>query len=227
LEYNILFIGVNAYNETVNNKVIIALDGISEKEALRFAKLLKGHVWGFKVNDLLFERSGIINKLKKVGKVFADAKLHDIPNTVSNSVKKLSSVGADLITVHASGGIEMMHVAKRNAGKSKIIAVTVLTSNRGNVTNDVLGLAKDAIIAGVDGIVCSGHELPAISKIKGAEKLIKIVPGIRPIWYKRKDDQSRVMTPDQAIKLGADYLVLGRPILYAKDPVEALKSLFK
>ena len=98
------------------HKIIVALDGISEKEALRMAKILKGRVWGFKVNDLLFEDGRIIAKLKKFGNVFADAKLHDIPNTVGNSVARLSRAGADMITVHGSGGIEMMKAAKQSAG---------------------------------------------------------------------------------------------------------------
>lgn len=190
------------------NKVIVALDGISEKEALRIAKLLKGKVWGFKVNDLLFANPGIIGKLKKFGKVFADAKLYDIPNTVANGIRRLSAAGADMITVHASGGIEMMRAAKKNAGRSKILAVTVLTSFQGNQKKEVLRMVKEAAVAGVDGVVCSGHELKYLAKFS----LLKIVPGIRPKGYNRKDDQKRTVTPEEAIKFGADYLVIGRPI---------------
>lgn len=208
-----------------SNKIIIALDGMSSAEALRFAKKLKGSVWGFKVNDLLFSDSNIIRKLKNFGKVFADAKLYDIPNTVANSVKKLRDAGADIITVHASGGVEMMKFAKKNVGKSKIIAVTVLTSQNKN-SKEVAKLTQDAIKAGVDGIVCSGTDLEIIKNISGSVKLLKIVPGIRPIWYKSKDDQKRKVTPVEAIKLGADYLVIGRPITFAKDPVKAVLKLF-
>ncbi|MFH0755249.1 MAG: orotidine-5'-phosphate decarboxylase [bacterium] len=207
-----------------NNKIIIALDGITEKKALQIAKLLKEYVWGFKINDLLFENIKIIQKLKKFGKVFADAKLYDIPNTVSNSVKRLSKAGADIITVHASGGIEMMKSAKQNAGQSKIIAVTVLTSFKKN-SKKVISLVKNSIEANVDGVVCSGHDLSAIRHIPNSQSLLKIVPGIRPIWYKKKDDQKQIITPDESFKLGADYLVIGRPILDAKDIVKALLNI--
>ena len=101
------------------SKIIVALDGLTVKGALRIGKILSGKVWGFKVNDLLFTNVEIIRKLKKFGKIFADAKLHDIPNTVGNSVKKLSKAGADLITVHASGGVEMMKVAKKTEGEAR------------------------------------------------------------------------------------------------------------
>lgn len=205
----------------MGNKIIVALDGVSEKKAIEIAKRLKGLVWGFKVNDLLFESPSIIKKLKKFGKVFADTKLHDIPNTVANSVAKLSRAGADLITVHASGGVEMMRVAKKNAGRSKVIAVTVLTSLKN--TNNFVKLVKDIKAAGVDGVVCSAHELKFFKK----EKFLKIVPGIRPTWYKTKDDQSRTATPKEAIASGADLIVIGRPILRSKDSVMAVNKILK
>jgi len=206
------------------DKIIIALDGISEKEALRIAKTMKGRVWGFKVNDLLFTDAKIIYKLKKFGKVFADAKLHDIPNTVANSVKKLSAAGADLITVHASGGIEMMKAAKQNAGRSKILAVTILTSKEENI-REVVKLTRNALKAGADGIICSGQDLLSIRRLRKSELLLKVVPGIRPNWYKKKDDQKRIITSKEAFKLGADYLVVGRPILNAEDPIKALADM--
>ena len=206
------------------NKIIVALDGISEKEALRTARILKGYVWGFKINDLLFENEKIISKLKKFGNVFADAKLHDIPNTVANSVRRLSRAGADMITVHASGGVEMMKVAKKSAGQSKILAVTVLTSRETN-SRKTVKLAHEAIKANADGIVCSGRDLLAIRKIPRSKFLLKIVPGVRPSWYKKKDDQKRIITPEKALESGADYLVIGRPILNAKDPIKAIMDI--
>jgi len=208
----------------MGNKIIIALDGISGKKALGIAKILKGMVWGFKVNDLLFEDPKIIGKLKKYGKVFADAKLYDIPNTVANSVAKLSRVGADIITVHASGGIEMMQMAKLNAGRAKIIAVTALTSNQVN-SKDVIPLARDAIKAKLDGIVCSGQDIQYIKRIPESKSLLKVIPGIRPLWYKNRDDQKRIVTPREAIKLGTDYLVIGRPILKSKNLTESIQKL--
>lgn len=206
--------------------LIIALDGITSKEALEIARKLKKEVWGFKVGDLLYEDSSIIQKLKKFGYVFVDVKLHDIPNTVANSVKKLSHAGADMITVHASGGIKMMKAAQQNAGRSKILAVTILTSqNNKNTKRNVIKLAQDAITAGVQGIVCSGHELKALKGVRGIKSIIRVVPGIRPVWYTKKDDQKRTITPDEAIKLGADYLVIGRPITKAKDVLRTLNKL--
>lgn len=198
-----------------HKKIIVALDGISEKEAIKIAKELKGLVWGFKVNDLLFASPGIIKKLKKLGNVFADAKLHDIPNTVANSVSELSKAGADIITVHASGGIEMMKAALRHRGKSKIIAVAVLTSIK--KADNFLKLFGYAKKANVDGVVCSAPELKYVKK-----PFIKIVPGIRPDWYNTKDDQSRTATPMEAINLGADLIVIGRPILNSGNPRKAV-----
>lgn len=210
----------------MRNKIIIALDGITIKEALKIARKLKDSVWGFKVGDLLYDDSSIIFKLKKFGHVFADVKLHDIPNTVGNSVHRLSRAGADIITVHASGGIDMMRAAQRNAGKSKIIAVTILTSQKEkNTTKKVLKLAQNARKAGLWGIVCSGQELKALNRVPGIKKMIKVVPGVRPVWYTKKDDQKRKITPSEAIKFGADYLVIGRPITGAKNPLKALGKL--
>src|SRR3989344_4451579 len=203
-------------------KVIIALDGILPHKALTIARKLKGSVWGFKVGDLLYDDSSIISKLKKFGNVFADVKLYDIPNTVANSVKKLAAQGANIITVHTSGGVEMMRAAKQNAGKSKIIGVTVLTSqNSKHTKKEVLKLAKTAHSAGLWGIVCSGHELRMLNKQPGVKKMIKVVPGIRPLSYIKKDDQKRKITPRDAINAGADFLVIGRPITGARNPVKA------
>jgi len=151
-------------------RVIVALDGISTKEAIRIANLLSGYVWGFKVNDLLFEDSQIIKRLKRYGKIFADAKLHDIPNTVANSVQMLSKSGADIITVHASGGENMIRAAKKAAGKAKIVAVTILTSSNAPKAR-VLTLARTAINAGADGIVCSGKEVRAVRELPGGGKI--------------------------------------------------------
>lgn len=215
---------LDKYNK--KEKIIIALDGNTIEKSLSIAKSLKEYVWGYKINDLLYEDTSVIDQLKEIGRVFVDVKLYDIPNTVANTVRRLSKKGADIITVHASGGIDMMKAAKKNAGDSKIIAVTVLTSTKSPDTKmKVLQLTKDAIKAGVDGIVCSSHELQAVNKIPGMESKLKIVPGIRPEWYTKKDDQVRTMTPAAAISLGVDYLVIGRPITESKNPLKALKKL--
>lgn len=201
-----------------SDNIIIALDGMPSRRALALARRFKDLVWGFKVNDLLFD--GIIPGLKRYGRVFADAKLHDIPNTVANSVRRLSLAGADMITVHAAGGVEMMWAATRAKGRSKIIAVTVLTSRR---KNDAAfkELLKDARTAGVHGIVCSAHEVPLIRK----KDLLVVVPGIRPLGYTVSDDQKRTATPRQALDAGADLLVIGRPITRVRDPEKALRDM--
>ena len=210
----------------LSNKIIVALDGITTEKLLEIANSLKEYVWGFKVNDILYENLSIIDQLKKLGRVFVDVKLHDIPNTVSNTVRRLSLKGVDMITVHASGGIDMMKAAKEKAGDSKIIAVTVLTSLRSlNAEKKVLRLAEEALEAGVDGIVCSSHELQVISKIPEMKSKLKIVPAIRPSWYAEADDQIRTTTPKEVISAGADYLVIGRPITQSENPLEAVKRL--
>ena len=209
-------------SKKISPQIIVSLDGITSKKAVEVAKKLKGLVWGFKVNDLLFEDDGIIRKLKRYGWVFADAKLHDIPNTVANSVEKLSRAGADMITVHASGGVEMMQSAVRQAKKrTKIIAVTVLTSHK--KSDNFKKLFKDIKLAGADGIVSSAHELKLFNK----EKYLKIVPGIRPAWYGVKDDQKRTAGSKEAAVLGADYLFIGRPILNSKNIVLAVRKITK
>lgn len=207
---------------------------MSVKKALEVAKELSDAVWGFKANDLLDERNVVIDKrpvdileeLKSFGGVFADPKYHDIPNTVANRVAKMAKAKPYFITVHASGGVKMLRAAVDNAGESKILAVTVLTSLNEEDTHLALGApvkakvleyARYAVLAGVHGIVCSAKELEFLSKYKELDSLIKVTPGIRPLWYQPADDQKRTMTPAEAIELGADYLVIGRPIL--KDDV--------
>lgn len=217
---------------TNNQKIIIPLDGISKEEAFLLAKKLKGLVWGFKVNDLLVEYgASIITELKSYGNVFADAKLHDIPNTVANGVRRLAACGADLITIHASGGRKMISQAVATCAESKILAVTVLTSISKDESNELFGKdAKDTVLAlatiakqsGAHGIVCSPEEVSLLSNTLELKSLLKVIPGIRPSWYQTADDQQRTKTPAEAIKLGADLLVIGRPIIKHKDPVMAV-----
>lgn len=215
----------------MNNNVIVALDGMSRSEALALAKELSGHVWGFKVNDLLLDCGvEIISELSALGGVFADPKLHDIPNTVKNSVAKIAAAGADLITVHGSAGPDALQAAVSACGNSKILAITVLTSHsaetakavfRTSIEEAVLAFAKSAAESGVHGVVCSPKELGLLSEFEPAKKLLKVTPGVRPEWYQKADDQSRVMTPKEAVSLGADYLVIGRPIAADAEPVKA------
>lgn len=225
----------------MESRIIVALDDLTETQALDLANFLRGKVWGFKVNDLLDEcGAAIVAKLRNYGNVFADPKIHDIPNTALNRVKRYLGAGACLITVHASGGISMMK-ASIDATKiltvvrdyqPRILAVSVLTS----LTEDeahlifgapikakVLQFARYAVLAGVHGIVCSPQELAILNQPELAG-LIKVTPGIRPAWHQKPDDQKRSMTPAEAIKLGANYLVIGRPITKAADPLEAVEK---
>ncbi len=208
-----------------SNRIIVSLDGMSVNKSLNIARILKGKVWGFKINDLLYEDLDVIKEFKKYGKIFVDVKLYDIPNTVSNTINRLSKLHIDIITIHSSGGIKMMKAAKSASKKSKIVAVTVLTSKELKYKNEVIDLVKDAIKSKVDGIVLSGHELHSIKDIKGSNKLIKIVPGIRPKSYQVKDDQNRVMSPFEAFKFGADYIVIGRPITQSKNILKTLNDI--
>lgn len=206
------------------NDIIVALDNMERQTALELASRLSGKVWGFKVNDLLLEYGcEIVNSLKRFGHVFADPKLHDIPNTVRNSVKRLALAGADLITCHVSGGVNMLRAAVDEAGdKVKIIGVTVLTSldfdevrqtYRGwplERFSDIVAHSK------VHGVVCSAHEIPFWNLFD----LVKVVPGVRPFGNVKGDDQAR-----SCGIVKADYLVIGRPITNSKDPVEAVQKI--
>lgn len=219
--------------EKVKQTVIVPLDGMSEQESLKIAEQLKGQVWGFKVNDLLVERGvEIVSKLKAYGKVFADAKLYDIPNTVANSVARLADAGADLITIHASGGRKMIEAAVKSGGEAKILAVTLLTSFSAEevkqvygveVIDGVVSLAKLAISSGAAGIVCSPNELSSLPQMTQA--YLKVIPGIRPSWYGVADDQTRIATPAGAIQKGATHLVIGRPIVTHQDPKQAVQLI--
>ena len=208
----------------MKNKIIVALDGVATKESLDIAAKLKNNTRGFKVNDLLFDSPAggqIISKLKKFGRVFADVKLHDIPSTVARSVARLEKAGADFITVHAVGGVEMMKAAKKAARHAKILGVTVLTSKNSVNKKEFLKLVVNIKKAKLDGIVCSAHEL----KYLKSSELLKVVPGIRPKWYYKKDDQFRTVTPEKAVELGADILVIGRPIIKSPNQPEALEKI--
>ncbi len=222
--------------EKIMAKIIVALDGLSVETALSLAANLFCSNVIFKVNDLLDSESGlkIIEKLSIYGKVMDDPKFHDIPNTVKNRIMKHIIYNPLFITVHASGGVAMMRAAVQNCDESKILAVTVLTSlgeeecniNLGGPTKaKVLQYARNAVLAGVHGIVSSPQELKFLSQFPELGCLIKVTPGIRPKWHiDPNDDQSRITTPADAVKMGSDYLVIGRPIVGSDDPVEAIRK---
>lgn len=230
-----------------HGKLIVALDFESKYKALQAVDHLKSDVKLFKVGLELFSACGpdIIAGVKEKGcEVFLDLKFHDIPNTVEKAARAVAGLGAFMFNVHALGGIEMMKRAKGAAGgKSKVIAVTILTSTdenalkkcgiNVNIEDEVINLAVMAKEAGLDGVVASAKEVARIRKVLGKEFLI-VVPGIRPAAAATGqpasaafDDQKRVATPLEAIKAGADYIVVGRPITAAPDPVKAAKDIIK
>lgn len=203
----------------MSNKIIVALDGMDMADSLSLAKKLAGHVWGFKVNDLLVrEGNVVVEVLKNFGNVFADPKFFDIPNTVANGVKALAK--ADFITVHALAGAEVLKAAKKACkNNTKILAVTVLTSD--NQENRVYEVRKRAYVAqnaGVDGIICAAADLEDLKDIP----LLKVVPGIRPAGAVKNEDQVHISS---TIPLLADYVVLGRALTQAEDPIAVLSSL--
>lgn len=224
-------------------KIIVALDFSEESKVLNFFDELKGHNVWVKVGMELYYSMGpkIIHEAKERGyKVFLDLKLHDIPNTVGHSIKALTQLPIDMINVHAAGGGEMMKRAAESAKASKfnplLIAVTQLTSttaeqmNReqripGDIVESVSHYAKLAKDSGCDGVVSSPHEVQAIKLICGS-RFLTVTPGIRPADADVQD-QKRVTTPLEALRLGTDYMVIGRPITQAPNPRTALESILK
>ena len=219
--------------------VIIALDFRDKKKALTFMDRLGGARPFVKVGMELFytEGPGIVQELKQRGhRIFLDLKLHDIPNTVRGAVGSLAKLGADIVNVHASGGIAMMGAAREAAEASGtqrplIVAVTQLTSTGqeimnqqllipGTVEEAVLHYARNAKAAGLDGVVCSPLEVSLIKRELG-DAFLTVTPGIRFAEEQKPDDQVRVATPAQAARSGADYIVVGRPITAVPDPLEA------
>ena len=205
--------------------IIVALDNMSYSKAMDMARLLDGRVWGFKLSSLIVEHgTSILPPMRECGRIFADLKFHDIPSIVGNHVAILDRK-VDLISVHASGGVDMMSTAREAAVKSKIVAVTILTSYGGKVSRDeYIETITKITLANINTIVCSGIELK-IASVYG--HMTTIVPGIRPLWYEKQDDQKRTMTPGEAMRCGADLLVIGRPITQSSDPLVALELIEK
>ena len=225
-----------------SERLIVALDVDSRETARALVESLSPYAGWFKIGSVLFTREGpkICEDIKRSGaKLFLDLKFHDIPNTVQGAVKNALAVGADMLTLHASGGPTMLQAAREAAdaagrGDAILVAVTVLThlseaewngTFGGNrpVSETVVALARTARDAGMNGVVASAQELRAIKRALGAECVV-VTPGIR-LPESGKDDQTRVVAPEQAIRDGADYLVVGRPIIAAADPVEACRTV--
>ncbi len=223
------------------NRVIVPLDVESSDEALTWVDRLGDQGEFYKVGLELYTRAGpeVVRELIDRGKrVFLDLKLHDIPNTVAGAVRAASDLGVDLLTVHASGGPTMLKAAARaRSGGLRLLAVTVLTSLSPDEMSTVWGreirsvreevgrLAVLAQEAGMDGIVASALEASWVRSQVGDDFMI-VTPGIRPAGADR-GDQSRVATPTDAIRAGADYLVVGRPIMQAADPAAALAAVIE
>lgn len=228
------------------NPLIIALDFDSVDEALDLAEKIGPFAGGFKVGMQLYYSAGqeILRRLKEKNlPVFVDLKLHDIPNTVAGATRALTRQGASIVNVHAAGGKTMMQSAARSARdeaektgivRPLVVAVTVLTSidqevfsqemgHSGAIQERVVAWALLAQEAGLDGVVASPLEIAAIRKACGQDFVI-ITPGIRPAGT-AVNDQKRTLTPGEALQLGATYLVVGRPVTAAADPVEAVKAI--
>lgn len=225
---------------TTDPKVIVALDYANAKDALSLVSQLDPTHCKLKVGKELFTAAGpqLVEQLvSKDFKVFLDLKFHDIPNTVAKACEAASNLGVWMLNVHASGGTAMMQSALEGVHKSNhnpyLIAVTVLTSmSQGNLTElginnsveeQVLKLASLTQQSGLHGVVCSAMEAEQLRKITHQDFLL-VTPGIRPADASL-DDQTRVMTPSKALSKGASYLVVGRPITKAKNPIEALHAI--
>lgn len=235
------------HQQSSRDKLIFALDlGEDLDEAVRWTDLLKDHVGMFKVGKEAFTRFGprIVSSIReRGGKVFLDLKFHDIPNTVAMASQAAVKLGISMFNIHALGGREMMARAVDSVNQTVttlgiappvLLAVTVLTSLNdsdikeigfGCTTGElVVKLAVSARDAGVSGVVASAQDVSSIRKACG-EDFVIVTPGIRPGTTVTRDDQKRTLTPRDAIAMGADYLVVGRPIRLADDPVAVADSI--
>lgn len=239
------------------DRIIFALDVSTIEEAQRLVDMLKPHVGMFKIglefiNTMLAEflsqenlgdtavKAFNVWRLFRAlnSNVFWDGKFHDIPNTIAGATRPLDRMRVRMFNVHASAGIKGMKEAARNKGAMKALAVTVLTSFSEKDVEHIYGqtssvfkvmqFVQDAVEAGMDGVVCSPKELVALRQLKLPKGFLKVTAGVRPDWASQ-DDQERVMTPAEAIKAHADYLVIGRPIRKPPaemgSPVDAAKKI--
>jgi orotidine-5'-phosphate decarboxylase len=216
------------------NPLVIALDRSSLDEAEELAASLAGVAGLFKVGLQLFVANGpaAVERVRAHGPVFLDLKLHDIPSTVGRAAREAARLGPALLTVHALGGEPMVRAAvegveegARAAGfdPPKVIAVTVLSSVGGESLASPASLAFEAVSAGAAGAVVSGNDVREVREALGPEPVI-VVPGVRPGGF-GSNDHVRVLTPREAIKSGADYLVVGRPVTDASDPASVARGI--
>lgn len=230
--------------KTAKDRIIFPLDFPSAEDARRYITLLANDVGMFKVGLELFIRSGheILSAIRDVGEaeIFLDLKLHDIPATVLRAMAKIADLGVKFATIHCGESPAMLKSAVQGSGgKVGVLGVTVLTSVSADDIQHagfkeefysdmqalVMKRAAMAKDAGCAGIVCSGLEVFAVKQQFGKD-FIAVTPGIRPLWdVTEKDDQQRITTPAQAIRNGADYIVIGRPIRDAQDPAAAARRI--
>jgi orotidine-5'-phosphate decarboxylase len=223
-----------------NKPIIVALDVPEARDALALAARLDPKLCRVKVGKELFVAAGpaVVAQLQERGfEVFLDLKFHDIPNTVAGACRSAARLGVWMLNIHASGGVAMMRAARDAlsgvARPPLVIGVTILTSLgdadlgaigfSGTAHDNAVRLARLARESGLDGVVCSAQEAPEMRSAAGAD-FILVTPGIR-LATDPKGDQSRTVTPPEAMRLGADYLVIGRPITQSKDPVATLESI--
>ena len=225
--------------QKASSKIIVALDVPTKEQALSLVEQLRPEVSLFKIGLQLYTAEGpaIVRAIRDTGaKVFLDLKLHDIPNTVARAVESAAGLGVQMLTIHLSGGGEMIRAAAAAAPRDLLLlGVTLLTSMdektlnelgfSGVIDEQVSRLATLGVHNGINGLVASAHELKTLRKMF-ADKIKIVVPGIRPSGSDA-GDQKRTMTPGQAIEAGADYLVIGRPITAAKSPREALEQILE
>ena len=222
-----------------SKKIIVALDSKDLNKTIRLANILKKDVFAFKIGYQFFYNFGLegYKKIYRIcPKIFLDLKLHDIPNTVDNGLEAIIKMKPCFTTIHISGGDKMMKVSNSYKKSTKIIGVSILTSmdskqtykyyNQKNVIKLVRSFAQAAKKNKLDGIVCSPQEIKYIRKEVGKNFII-VTPGIRIDNKIKSDDQKRVETPEKAIQLGANYLVIGRPITKSKNPLKVLKEINK
>lgn len=231
------------------DRIVLALDVDTSDEAIRLVKKLSGQVGVFKIGMQLYNGLGpdIVHRVHDLGgKVFLDLKLHDIPNTVAAAARVITRLNTFMFNVHAAGGREMMNLTAAASIKEAdrygstpplILAVTVLTSISQKELNEemyITGLRVEELVvkwalmakeSGLGGVVCSPQEIASIRRACGPDFKI-VTPGIRPLWS-AANDQKRITTPRQALDLGADYMVIGRPIVQASDPIEAAQKIIE
>ncbi len=225
--------------------IVFPLDFPSLKEATDYVKLLDGHVGMFKIGLELFIDQGpsVVNMVKENSnaKIFLDLKLHDITATVKRAMSRVANLGVDLVTVHCASLNMLAKAVEGGQDKAGVLGVTLLTDNDAdiveasgfkkeyveNLESLVKLRAKMAKDSGCAGVVCSGQEVEMIKKTFGSS-FLAVTPGIRPAWtLLENDDQKRVTTPGQAVMLGSDFIVIGRPIRDADDPVSAAHKVIQ